>query len=267
MTKIDLLPYNIRIILDPSKISICSKYTPWDIEGTVCSVVYYTRTAFKMINEGKILELLSLRGEASVQIRWDNDVRIALSSGHFIFRRAKIGYCESIWDDNYHLPFDNRPHHELKPKTIPEDSLSGPLNYTNPTTEMPFQKWKKKGKPIGRRVSFEELSTRATEINEVLDSYMPDPDYFGEIQGGNNEEEPGIINDDPAPEPSTSITYDLSDDGVSEHQYTTTTDWKTSFFTKSNDTLDSYINVPSGGLKNYTTSYIGRGWTEISSSN
>lgn len=248
MTKIDLLPYNIRIILDPGKISICSKCEPWDVEGTVCSIIYYTRTAFKMVSEGKILELLSSQEEASVYIRWDNDTKTSLPSGCFIFRRAKIGYCESIWEDKPHLPFDDRPYHELKPKTIPEDSLFGPLNYTNLTTEVPFQKWKKKGKPIGRRVSSEEL-TRATKMSEFLDLYMPDPNHYGEIQESNNEEELGIINDGSLPEPSTSITYDLS-----EPYYRKTT------FTASNGTSNNYINTTSSGLN------IGGGWTGINPS-
>lgn len=116
----DISKYKIRILYNPIYVRHASKKTPIDVEGTVLKIRAngdYTNSFF---NKGRVLDLIcvpNMHTAGKLFIRWDNDVKSWCGLGIGILRASAISSCKSIWDNTIPLPTDNRPYHELHPRT------------------------------------------------------------------------------------------------------------------------------------------------------
>lgn len=121
MPEYDVSQYNIIVLLDDEYYEHPSKVTPLDVEGKVLSVNVRDGLGDRCFKDGKILELLcdyDYEGAVDAYIRWENDVKNWYTGGSLVLRRAKIGFCKSIWDScSSNMKINTTPYAELCPRT------------------------------------------------------------------------------------------------------------------------------------------------------
>lgn len=140
MPKIDVSGLGIRVVLDRRFYEEPRRNAPLDVEGTVLTVATHSKHGTDMAKNGRAIELIlayDYNGVGDVLIRWDNDTRDWFTTGCFLLRRAKVGFCMTIWKSNNTIPIDDRPFSELRPEYwSPLPSLFHSLGYSGTS------KWK-----------------------------------------------------------------------------------------------------------------------------
>lgn len=103
MAKIDVSAYGIRVILNRDLFNRGSSSCPLDVEGTVLFIETQSIYVKRLIKEGNILKILCTYDlaldDASVLVRWDNDVKHWFASGMFVLRSSKLSRCSTIWNN------------------------------------------------------------------------------------------------------------------------------------------------------------------------
>lgn len=161
MPQIDVSHLGIRVILNDHFYITPMKNGPLDVEGTVLSIVTHHPRAANILREGSILELVcgsNYRGMADIFVRWDTDEKEWFSSGHFILRRAKIGFCVNIWNSHDPIKLDRRPYHELRPQYYSDPSSYRPKLFSKST-------WEIEPQPIDKTVLYKSIDTIPSDGN------------------------------------------------------------------------------------------------------